>query len=66
MKHMKHGGIDYVIARDPQKLTKFRFTIYPRLFPGGVPKIVSGAVYNSYDEAAAACRREIDLGLARP
>jgi hypothetical protein len=59
---MRHSGIDYGIFRDPNEPTKFRFTVYSRLLPGGTPKVVSGELYRSYDEAVAACKEAIDLG----
>jgi hypothetical protein len=59
---MKHSGIDYGVARDPNEPTKFRFTIYSKLPLGSTPKIVSSELYTSYDEAVAACKEAIDLG----
>jgi hypothetical protein len=59
---MKYGGVDFGVSRDPSEPTKFRFTIYTTPTPGSPPKLVSGTLYHSYDDAAAACKKLIALG----
>jgi hypothetical protein len=63
---MRYGGIDYGVSRDPSEPTKFRFTIYTEPVPGSPPERVSGALYHSYDDAAAACKKLIALRDAAP
>jgi hypothetical protein len=58
---MKYGDVDYGVSRDPSEPTKFRFTIFAKPVPGSPPKLVSGALYHSYDDAAAACKKHIAL-----
>lgn len=59
---MKHRNIDYGIAEDPTLPDRWRYTIYPKI--EDAPKVVSSDLYNSYEEAEAACQEEIDLGLS--
>jgi hypothetical protein len=59
---MKHRNTDYGVAEDPMLADKWRYTIYPTMEVG--PKVVSSDLYSSYEEAEAACRNEIDLGLS--
>jgi hypothetical protein len=61
---MKHSSIDYGIAKDPILTDRWRYTIYPKLQPGGPSKTESASFYASYMEAEAACKKEIDLQLS--
>jgi hypothetical protein len=61
---MQHNGVDYGLSEDRTAPHMWRYTIYPKLLPGGDPKSVSSIGYRSYREAETACKKEIDLGLS--
>jgi hypothetical protein len=60
---MKHNNTDFGISEDPEAHGKWRYTIYPKIVPGGPQITVSGYYYPSHSDAEEACKKAIDAEL---